>query len=237
MKRDNKIRCKCGQIVTLNTMIGHVAMPWCSAADSYKKVVRSAALIRKRVGHKRPYISPATEESLTVADWFGRVVKEEILLESLTWDRPRKMGVSRPSTLKAVSLSRIGSGNPSVKKRLSSITFSENDIKKEVLALYQIFLKDESLPFSYIEKALSVKFKNYACLYTSRNGGYLKNGGSQRWKHDLFAEYLGVSPEKLKDIKRKRRGKMISIGQRASDVFFNHGFRARVQNDISMARY
>jgi len=220
MKNTRKIRCECGQIVTVNTIIGHVRKPWCTAGVPYKKNIEEASALRSRVGNKAPYLIPATEESTMIRYWYGKVIRGEIPISSLTWGKTRAEKKARPSTLAKMSSERTGTGNPSVRRRLKDISFTKKDIKSEILRLYAVFLSDESLPFSYIDKSLKNKFKNYACLYTSDHGGSARNGSNQKkWKDEIFAKYLGITEERLTKIKRLRRGRMISAGQLASEKF------------------
>ena len=105
-----RVVCQCGKDISANLLLAHVKTPKCSADTEYKNLVKEYSILASifRYGWNKKDGLEGQQFS-----WYARVLRGEININDVGFERPRPLNINRPSTSMRHSIERIGTGNPS----------------------------------------------------------------------------------------------------------------------------
>lgn len=224
--RKTRIVCECGKYVTANTIHSHIKK--CNAPDSYKKLVTDVLCLCKKYKNRRPYLIPCDANSTALSTWASKVLNKEILLESLFCGKVRQPCCPTPSAIKKMSQNRTGKGNPVVRAYTKNIKYTLFSVKDRA----KILVNSTNMTLGQIARQLEAEYPKYRYLVgpslaaspTIKKRGYNKN-------NFIWSYLLDIAVEHVLEISRKRRGILISRGQKKSDKFVE--FASRQASEMS----
>lgn len=146
-------------------------------------------------------------------DWFISVLQGETSLEDWSFEPVRKLGQVKPSTCLKMSEGRKGANNPTMKCK--TFDFSKDEVFDFGKQVFWEIDKDETRNFSDIHKVINAKFPNY--LYMISDDYHKAKKRYQGRYATIIGLCTGISPTEVESLLVKRRGKKISVGQRASE--------------------
>jgi hypothetical protein len=205
-----KFKCECGKHISARTAKVHLR---CSKTYHSESFIKYCLDILEKSSTYSAWKKTEGEEALAIKNWGVKVLRKELSIDELVFERPRSLGIVRPSTLKRFSKDRTGINNPVSKKQPKYDTLKI----KEFAKCNFITMQNNYSKFRELSDLLEKKFPKYQFNIIKdiempelgRFRGYNK-------KNYILSYLLDMPIKDIVYLKSKDRGFYIKKGQQKS---------------------
>lgn len=214
MSKKEKIKCKCGHIVTPNTWKQHIVGKKCKMSTLEKSVWLQKHDLVISKGHKGWLISEGIEA--LAQNPYLSIMTDVTTIDFWRFSSPRPIGQVRESTAKRYSDNRKGINNPAVRNKIPN--YDINNIKKRAHELLTL-ITSTGESFRTIINTLESEFVNFGNFMTQYNfkSNALVRGDNK--ENRVIAFLLDKEVADVIKMSHKIRGSFISTGQLKSPIF------------------
>jgi len=204
MKNKQKIKCKCGRVVTTNTLATHMSNSVCTLDNNEKN--KYLGFFKMWGKHPRAWKISDGIEAVADASWRTSVFLGNSDVSEWRFESPRPRYTARPSARKRLSKERLGDKNPACK---NLPPLNKEVFEKYLKETWNNSLEQGDVSYSQFIKQVNKKWPKWSYHYAN----------SKEKSSALVRKLLGINKADFDKIYLKVRGVKISIAQRNSPEF------------------
>jgi len=199
-----RITCDCGKEISSNTAKIHTQSPKCTLSPERKAELRE--LFATKTGHEWAWKRSGGVSAKRDTDWWISVMRKQTTIEDWSFVSPRNIGVMTPEGSDKLGISRRGALNPSVLSK--SFPYTKQQVTEFLSLMSEDFLYND-LCFKDLKPLVDRQFPNFMFLFSDEDD--IVNFRT------LFLRSADYDMTVLDRLLKEKRGRRISIGQKASD--------------------
>lgn len=207
------MNCPCGKQITKNTFKRHLKIGICNLEQSIKNELIDTLELKTK--HRWAWLKKEGKNAVNDTNWFWSIINKETTLDDWIFDTPRKLGENTPKQYEDSKTSRRGDNNPVNKVRLREIIFTKEEVLDYGRCLLYQLLEEKCAFGETFYNILQQEYPQWAYLFS--NELLQASTGSSRFK--ILRLFFDGTDNELENILLKKRGELISIGQKKSKKF------------------